>query len=133
MSYTVKRVTGFTLRVEDRAGLLAEMLEGVRNEGAMLLAVAGWTEGKQAALFGIPTDPQKARSAAARNGIKVEERDYVWVEGDDRPGALIEFSRKLATRGINVETVHALAVEGKFAAIFALAADDLETVLKMDA
>ena len=119
MAGTVKKVIEVSTQVDDAPGVMAQMTAILRDAGINLKAAGGWTKGGgQATLMCIPDDPAALRALAAREGVAIQEKAVVWVEGADRPGALVEFTSKLAAAGINIVGCKALAVGGNFAAIF---------------
>ena len=124
---TVRRVTAFTVEVEDRPGTLAEMAQPVADAGINLLAVYGGpTSEGRAMICCVPEDPGPLRALAAEGGVPVQERECLLVEGEDRPGAGAELARKLAGAGINIEQMLATASGGTFAACVVVAPGDID-------
>ena len=122
----IMKVIAVSTQVDDAPGVLARITAGLRDAGINLKAAGGWLEGGgKATLMCIPDDPAALRAAAAQEGIATQEEAVLWVEGPDRPGALADFTAKLAAAGINIESMKALAVGGQFAAIFSFESEQV--------
>jgi hypothetical protein len=126
MAQTVQRVTALKVTVGDRVGALAEVVAQARDAGLDFRSVTALAAGGQGVIMAVPTDLQAARQAAAGGPYAITEQDVFWVEGDDERGALAPAADKLAAAGISVTAVHAAAVEGRFAAVFYVAPEDVE-------
>ena len=67
----------------------------------------------------IPEDSAQFRMAARKLKLKTGPRKTVFLaQGDDRPGAIAEICEKLANAGINMIAMDAVAVDGRYGAIF---------------
>ena len=128
---TVRKVVAFTVEVEDRPGILAEMSGPVADAGINLLAVYGGPiGGGKAKICCVPDDPAKLRALAAEGGIAVQERPHILVEGDDRPGTGAQVAQTLADAGINIEELHGAATGGKYALCIMVAPDAVDRAVK---
>ncbi len=125
MAYRVRQMAAVTLQVEDRIGMLSQVLHALRSARVNMLAVVSRRKGGTA-LLGIPEDIETARKLAAQEGVSLTQREVFYVEGDDEVGALCEITDKLSSARINIEDVYALATDGKYAAIYTVAAEDVE-------
>jgi hypothetical protein len=126
MAQTVKRVTALRVSGQDRVGLLSEVVGDARDAGLDFRSVAAVAVEGEGTMIAVPKDLAAARQAAAGAPYPITEQDVFWVEGDDEPGALAPVAGKLAGAGINIQAVHASAVEGKFAAVFYVAPEDVD-------
>jgi len=124
MAHTVRKVTAVSAQVDDRIGVLAELANALRDANLNMRAVVSQRKAGTV-LMGVPDDLAAARSLAAYNGIVVQEREVLLIEGDDEVGALCPIANKLASARINIEDVYALATEGKYAAVLTFAAEDV--------
>jgi len=124
---TVRKVVALITEVDDRPGVLGEMAGPVADAGINLLALYGGPAGEgRAKIACVPDDPGKLRGLAAEGGVSVEERELLFLEGDDRPGAGAEIARKLANAGVNIQAILGTGSAGKFAICIAVAPEDLD-------
>lgn len=132
MDVEITKATYFSVDVEDRVGVLAQATEAVAAAGINLEALMGLPTGTgRAILAAIPDDPAKLRALAAQHGLTLKEGTVFLVRGDDRPGALVDITKKIAAAGINIQSTVALSVAGKFAAALTVAPGDVERVGKL--
>jgi len=127
MANRISQVTAVTLRIEDRVGALADMLDLLRESGMSMVAIASQRR-TGTALMVIPTDLEAIRKLARDQGILLSQRQVFLVEGDDGVGVLCDVARKIADAGINIEDVAALSTAEKYAAVFTFADADMEAV-----
>jgi hypothetical protein len=118
MQYELKKVQALSVTVEDKIGFLAEAAQALRDAGINLKAIAGWQSGGgQATILTVPEDIAALRALLARYGKAAEQSELLMVTGADELGALCTLLSRLARGGVNLKTIHALAVDGKFAAL----------------
>ncbi len=125
MAHTIRQVTAVALEVDDRIGMLSQVLRTLKNEGLSMTAIVSQRKAGTA-LMGIPEDIEAARRLAGREGVALTTREVFYVEGDDEVGALCEITDKLANARINIEDIYALSSKGYYAAIYSVAAGDVE-------
>jgi hypothetical protein len=127
MDVEITKTTYYAAEMEDRPGVLAEVTAAVAAAGINLQALMGLPSGPgRGTIAVIPEDAGKLRSLASQHGIALKEGTVFLIRGEDRPGALVEVSRKIAAAGINIQMVAALAVGGKFAAALTVAPADVD-------
>jgi len=132
MDVEITKATYLSAEVEDRVGVLAQATEAIAAAGINLEALMGRPTGTgRATLAAIPDDPAKLKSLAAQHGIALKEGTVFLVRGDDRPGALVDVTKKIAAAGINLQSTVALSVAGKFAAALTVAPGDVERVSEL--
>jgi hypothetical protein len=126
MSATVRRVTAFKVTLGDRVGIMADVLAAARNAGIDLQSVVGYVCGSEGVILAVPRDLNRARPAAVGAPWAIGEQDVFLIEGDDERGALCSVTEKLASAGVGIQATYAVAVEGHFAAVIAVAPADLD-------
>lgn len=93
--------------VEDRPGALAGLGEAAGTAGVNLLGVSGVGSGAGSVVHLLVDDADAARSALAAAGFdRVDAREVVVVDIEDRPGALGELARGIADAGVNLDLVY---------------------------
>lgn len=131
MGHSIRQVTAVVVQVEDRVGMLHEVLCVLRDAGINMLAIASLRR-HGTALMAIPEDINAVRELAARHGhgISLQTRTVFLIEGDDRVGALCDITKAIADAGINIEDVAALSAQRRYAAVLTFADADLEAAAK---
>lgn len=119
MAETVHVVDYFYVMASNKPGEGARILNTLKEAGVNLLAFSGFPKGRQAQLDFFPTDAAAFKQVARRAKWKVvgPKRGFL-LQGDDRVGAVAELLERLATAKINVTAVDAVAVNGRYGAIF---------------
>jgi len=119
MSQSVMKVTAVVTEAPDQPGVSAQMAAVLRERGIGLRAVWAWPAGGgMTTVVSIPEDIAALRTLAAEEGRTTQEVSLAWLEGPDEVGALCDFLAKVGQAGINIVSLHALAVGGRFAAAF---------------
>ena len=83
MGHTIRQVTAVVLQVEDRVGVLHEVLCVLRDAGVNMLAIASQRR-RGMALMAIPEDLNSVRELARSRGVSLQSRQVFLIEGDDR-------------------------------------------------
>ena len=96
-----------TVILEDRPGTLADMGETLGRVGINIDGMCGFPcEGKGVGHI-LVEDAAVARHALEEVGIEVRgERQVLVLEIEDRPGALGEVSRRIASAGVNLDLIY---------------------------
>jgi predicted amino acid-binding ACT domain protein len=120
MAVTVKKITLWRGKVENRPGTLAEVLAPAATARTDLKVVMGYREPgeAQAVIELFPVGGKKLTTALAGAGLGPSASATLLVTGDDRAGLCQAMARGLADAGINISFVVAQAVGRKFSAVF---------------
>ena len=124
MEYTIRQVTAMIMQVEDKVGVLARVLEVLRQGGVDMVAFASQRR-RGTALMAIPNDLNALRELASDHGMSLSERQVFVVQGEDGVAALSEIAQRVAEAGINIEDVAAMSMGGRYAAVFTFSAAGL--------
>ncbi len=89
--------------VENKVGTLQELCTELANVGANILGVLIVDEQDWSVVRIVVDDVPKAKTALQETGYVFGESEVLAVELENSPGALAEFSGKLAKESINVE------------------------------
>jgi len=109
MAATIRKLGYYSMKVPNRTGAGAKLLETLRLEGVNLLAFTGFPERGGAQVDFVPDNDAVFRRAAKRAGLKLSARKAVFLlQGDDRPGALAGATGKLAAARINITALDAV-------------------------
>jgi hypothetical protein len=111
----------FVLIPDDQPGVLARLGEAAGAAGINIEGVSAFTGQGKGVVHVLVPDAELALKALSEAGLDVRAaRDVIVVDIEDRPGALGEFSRRLADENINVEQAY-LATNNRLV----LAVDDI--------
>ncbi|MGH7573983.1 MAG: hypothetical protein ACREM1_02475 [Longimicrobiales bacterium] len=128
MADNIQKVDYWYVTVDNEPGAGARVLETLRDRGVNLRACHGFPSEGRAQLDLVPEDGEKLRTAAEEAGLSLSERKRALIaEGEDRVGAVAEMLGRLASAGINVVAIDALAAgAGRYGALLWVAPEDYE-------
>ncbi len=113
----IQRTQYFSIAVEDKPGELARFARKMKAANVNLSGVWGFGIGQsKAQIFAVPQDVEKFKQAAKAGGLSIKEGMCFRLAGEDKVGALLDILERVASEGINLHAVDALALEGRFAA-----------------
>lgn len=123
----VERVSYFMANVDDKPGVLLQMMRDFKSKNINLAGLWGFgTHGGKAQVFVIAKNPDKLRKAWKTSGMLAEEGTGFLIRGADRPGALIKSLQALADKNVNIHALDALAVGGRFGSFIWVNPADVE-------
>ncbi len=133
MPDTIRLVDYFYIEAPDKPGEGARALSYLKEAGVNLLAIHAFPKGRRAQVDFVPSDPAAFKTAAKAAKWKVVgPKKALFLQGDDRVGALVDYAAKLAEAKINVTATDALAAgAGRFAAIVWVKARDVKRAAKV--
>ena len=120
MATRVRKAEYYSMKVSNRPGAGAKMLEALKAEGVGLFAFTGFPVRGGVQVDFVPQNGVAFRRAAKRAGWKLSERKAVFLlQGDDRVGALTAVLGKLAAARISLTALDAVvAGGGRYGATF---------------
>ena len=127
MAKTIRVVEYFYAMVPNKPGEAARMLNTLKDAGVNLLAFSGFPERRRSQLDFIPADAAAFKQAARQAKWKtVGPKKGFLLQGDDRVGAIADILDRLGTAKINVTAIDAVTDDGRYGAIFWVAAKDVK-------
>jgi hypothetical protein len=120
MAVSVKKVTLWRGEVQNKPGVLRNVLGPLAKAGADLQVVMGYRypgNGRKAAIEVCPVTGRKATAAAKAAGLAASSIPTLLVEGDDKPGLGHAVAQAMADAGINIDFLVAQVIGGKFSAV----------------
>jgi hypothetical protein len=116
-----------TLMAPDKPGEGARVLNTLKEAGVNLLAFSGFPKARRAQVDFFPADAAAFKQAARKAKWKIvgPKRGFL-LQGDDRVGAVAELLGRLGAANINVTAIDAVAVDGRYGAIFWVAPKDVK-------
>jgi hypothetical protein len=121
-----RRERELSINCEDRPGTLSRLAKILSKAKINVLATSCTTSGVQGAVHVIVDDFERAKKVLDREHISYTEHDVLYTELPNLPGALAQFSGKLAARNINVTNAYGSASKGGKKAIVIFRVSDLE-------
>jgi hypothetical protein len=117
---SVRKAEYYTLKVSQRPGAGAALLNAMKKARVNLLAFTGFPVGGGAQVDFIPQNGARFRKAAKAAGLRVSKRKTVFVvQGADRVGALTSVLGRLAKARINLVALSAVtAGKGRYGMLF---------------
>ncbi len=133
MADTIRTAQYFKVEVPDKPGIGAGALTMLRDAGVNLLAFSAFPRGRRSQMDFVPSDPEAFKTAAKRAKWKLKAPNTCFlIEGDDRPGALVDILAQLAGAKINVTALDAVvAGSGRYGAIFWVKPRDVKKASKL--
>ena len=96
-----------TIHLGDNPGALAKVGEALGKAGVNIEGICGVTVGGKGIIHVLVADPTKARRALEANHVDVAtETEILMLEVEDRPGALGNIARRLASAGVNLQLAY---------------------------
>ena len=119
----------FQIELTDEPGQLAGVTETIASGGANILGAAAI--GKARPAVALVVDDEHATVAALEKlGASFSTNELLLYTLEHRPGALAEFTRKIADSGINLNSFYIMHMEESTAEI-AFTVDNVELVCEM--
>jgi hypothetical protein len=122
-----QRVKYFKLNLENKPGALVKVMSELKAKNLGLCGLWGFaTHAEKAELFVVPKNPDKLRSMWTASGLLADEGTGFWLKGVDRTGALNKSLEALANAGVNIDSIDAIAVGGRFGSFIWVGPADIE-------
>lgn len=133
MADQIRTAQYFKVTIADKSGTLAHMLAPLRDAGVSLLAVHAFPRNRRTQVDVVPEDLTGFKNVTKPLRWKVQGPKVCFlVEGDDRPGALVELTSQLGLAKINLTAVTAvMAGQGRFGAILWVKTKDVKKAAKL--
>jgi len=123
------RAKALIVRVEDRPGVLGEVMSALGAKKINVRAVHGGNEEGQGIIRLVADKFAAAKKVLASRGWTPQEEEVLEVEVSDKPGALGDVAKRLGDAGINIKYVFVGPGGARKATVF-LAVSDLKAALK---
>ena len=115
MAASWKVLTSFVIRLPNKPGELARLLELLAREGVDMQGLWGITAEDGHPRFAcVPGSPDKFRSFLGTQGIEVEEGRTFFLSGEDRPGALVDTLKRIGDARINLDAIECVGTGDRF-------------------
>ena len=102
----------FTITVQNQPGAVAAIAKALGIAKVNILALLGTAQGATGTVHLVAEDAKRAKKALDGAKLAYEETGAEQFELANKPGALAQHLEKLATKGVNLSSIHATAVKG---------------------
>ncbi|MAT49021.1 MAG: hypothetical protein CMA27_04240 [Euryarchaeota archaeon] len=119
----------FQIELTDKPGQLAGVTEAIALGGANILGAAAIGKARPAVAL-VVDDEEATRKSLDEFGANYVMNELLLYTLDHRPGALAEFTRKIADSGINLNSFYIMHMEESTAEI-AFTVDKIDLVCEM--
>jgi len=102
----------FTITVQNQPGAVAAIAKALGSAKVNILALLGTAQGATGTVSLVAEDARRAKKALDEAKLAYEETGAEQFELANKPGALAQHLEKLATKGVNLSSIHATAVKG---------------------
>jgi len=106
------KIKQFTISVDNRPGAVAEIAKTLGSAKVNILSLLGTAQGTGGTLHLLVEDAKRARKALDEARVSYQETAAQEYELANKPGALAEYLKKLAAKGVNLSSIHATASKG---------------------
>jgi hypothetical protein len=120
------KIKQFTIPLENRPGALAEVVRTLGSAKVNILSLLGTAQGTSGSVELVVEDARRARKALDDARITYQETTAEGYELPNKPGALADYLGKLATKGVNLNSICATATKGgkKAVLVYTVAASE---------
>jgi hypothetical protein len=113
----------FTIAVQNRPGAVAEIARTLGDAKVNILALSGTAQGTSGTVQLVVEDSRRAKKALDEVKASYQETAAEEYELPNKPGALALYLEKLATKGVNLNSIYATAAKGGKKAVVVYAAE----------
>src|SRR5579863_6083517 len=106
------KIKQLTIAVENRPGAVAEIAKVLGSAKVNVLSLMGTVQGTSGTIQVVAEDAKRAKKALDEAKISYQETATEQYELPNKAGALAQSLEKLATRGVNLNSIHATASKG---------------------
>ncbi|MGA8732904.1 MAG: hypothetical protein WB558_03185 [Terriglobales bacterium] len=103
------KIKQFTIAVENRPGAVAEIAKALGKAKVNVLSLLGTAQGACGTIQLVAEDARRAKKALDEAKISYQETAAEEFELPNKTGALAQCLEKLATKGVNLSSIHATA------------------------
>jgi len=102
----------FTITVQNQPGAVAVIAKALGSAKVNILALLGTAQGTAGTVRLVAEDARRAKKALDEAKLIYQETGAEQHELANKPGALAQHLEKLAAKGVNLSSIHAMAVKG---------------------
>jgi hypothetical protein len=113
----------FTIAIDNQPGAVAHIAKTLGEAKVNILSLLGTAQGTAGTVQLIVDDPRRAKKALDAARISYQEIPAETYDLPNKPGALAQSLGKLASKGVNLSSIHATAAKGGKKAVIVYTAE----------
>jgi len=113
----------FTIAIDNQPGAVAHVAKTLGEAKVNILSLLGTAQGTAGTVQLIVDDPRRAKKALDAARISYQEIPAETYDLPNKPGALAQSLGKLASKGVNLSSIHATAAKGGKKAVIVYTAE----------
>jgi len=113
----------FTIAVDNHPGAVAAIAKTLGDAKVNILSLLGTAQGTAGTVQFIVEDARRAKKALDAARVSYTETPAELYDLANKPGALAQCLDKLASRGVNLNSIHATAAKGGKKAVIVYTAE----------
>lgn len=125
------KVKQLTVAVKNQPGSLAHVASVLGDAKVNIIAFLTGVEDGEGFVQVLVNDVNKAKRALRREGLSFAEETVLHVQVRNKPGALAEYSEKLAAKNINITSGYATTSTGSDKASLVFVVSDLAKAIRL--
>ncbi len=129
MIQSVKMGKELVVISENKVGVLSKVAKILADRGINIIAISAQAAGGVALMNLITEDPVRTKDLLAQKGFKVQENGALLLEVEDKPGVLMQLTKKLAAKKVNILNVYGSASAAYGPCVLALSTDNNQKAL----
>ena len=102
-----------TITVQNQPGAVAAIAKALGSAKVNILALLGTAQGATGAVHLVVEDAKRAKKVLGKAKLVYQQTGAEQFKLANKPGALARHLDKLAAKGVNLSSIHAMAVKGK--------------------
>jgi len=103
----------FTITVQNQPGAVAAIAKALGSAKVNILVLSGTAEGAAGTVRLVAEETKRARKVLGKAKLTHQETGAEQHVLLNKPGVLAQYLEKLAAKGVNLNSIHAMAVKGK--------------------
>jgi hypothetical protein len=113
----------FTIAIDNQPGAVARIAKTLGEAKINILSLLGTAQGAAGIVQLIAEDPRRAKKALDGGRISYQETPAEIYDLPNKAGALAQVLEKLASKGVNLNSIHATAAKGGKKAVIVYTAE----------
>lgn len=109
MIQSVKLGKEFVVVSENKVGALSKIATILADHGIDILAISAQAAGGVALMNLVTDDSLRTKDQLGKKGFKVQENSVLLVQVEDKPGVLMQLTKKLAAKKIDILNIYGSA------------------------